>query len=150
MPSSGGGVRASPEVQRRGGQQGAAEGGEALGRDWRWRLDRPGAQVASCCAEAGQQAAEAGLRVRVVELGPGVLVQRGVHGGEQYAAGRQAGDDAEQTGDGWDAGGGAGDQDLLGWRGVLPGGGLRVQQRHLAGGGVHQAVARPGRRARRR
>ncbi len=78
--------------------------------------------------------------MRVVEQVPGCLIHRGVDGGQQHAAVRQAGDDAEQTGDGRDAGGGAGDQHILPGRGVFPGGGLGVQQCHLARCRVHQAV----------
>ena len=64
----------APGVQGIGGQQGAAERREAFGRHGRWRLERPGLEVPSCGAQAGQEATQAGLRVGVFQLVPGGLV----------------------------------------------------------------------------
>ena len=66
----------APGVQRLGRQQRAAERGEALWRHRRCRLHWPGPHVAARRAEAGQQAAQAGLRMGFVQRVPGRLVHR--------------------------------------------------------------------------
>ncbi len=129
---------------------------ERLGRQQRpfSRVVRPAGAAASAsqgrtsprvAPEPGQQAAQAGLGVAVLDAVPGQVVQRQVQPGQYHPPLRHGGHHAQQPRHGGNAARGPGGQHRIGRRRFRPRLRLRPQQRHLPGGRVHHAVLRqPG------
>ena len=144
QPASEGG-RSAP-ASRAAPRPAAARGQrrEPVRRHRRSRLHRPGPHVAARRTQAAQQAAQAGLRMRRRPAGSRRPRPSPVSSGGSTTGplGSRATTRSKRATAGMPAGG-AGDQHRLVRRLALPGGGLRIQQRHLPRGRVHQAVARP-------
>ena len=92
--------------------------------------------------QSGQQIGQTGLRMTMFHRGPGVIGHQGVEDGQDNAAQRRPGDHTGKARDSRDSGRCAGDHHRVVRRLRLPRRRLRVQQRDLAGGGVHHAVFR--------